>query len=164
MKVKERQGEGGWKTATSRVGYRDPGGIPDFTYSRLALTDLGRSIPTIGSHHFRARARALDPFGLVYTQRLHDSSTTTSNDDCRPPLSPIAAEDARHQSYKADRLSRQTTLPLCRATTNVPRFRPAFVKERGATLFGDTYRGVICFFPSERTDRRAMFGAPFWRK
>lgn len=56
------------------------------------------------------------------------------------------AEDVRHQSYKADRLSRQTTLPLCRATTNVPRFRPVFVHKRGATLFGGTYHSVSPFF------------------
>lgn len=133
----------------------DPGD-PRSYLARLALTDLGWSIPTINSHH--------DPrfWPRLRLQRLRSRKIPPPT--CRSTTTKVHGwrRIPRHQSYKANRLSWCAALPLCRATTTCHDLSPAFVKEEERHFFSlrrtDTSRAVSS---SEAYGRRAM---SFWRE
>lgn len=83
------RGEGPSHDDSQRVGYTSIAGI-------LALTDLGRSIPTIDSHHTHMVLAS-------FTSYVRECDTTSDVPDDPPPG--IFRWRGWHQSYKVDRLS-----------------------------------------------------------
>lgn len=137
--------EGMAPVQTKRVGYLNLPTISSRSYlarTCFALTDLSR---TIYPHdRFPPRNRG---FGLVYVHVLRVSATrgnSTSDDHIGSTTSKHynGGGEYPHQSYKADRLSWQTALPLYQATTTChgPRFFGKEFKRR--TLFRRTPRAV----------------------